>query len=100
MTESWIFHFDLEPNQQNSQWKSTATPTPPKAKVVKNAGKVIWIIIFDHDRLNYQQAVVANLTITVQCYVTVLRSMLQHFEEKRPNQNDKEILLHNKCAAT
>lgn len=33
--ESWMFHFDQETRQQSSHWKSPASPTTQKAKVVK-----------------------------------------------------------------
>ena len=45
--ETWLFYFDPKTKQQLSQWKSSNSPPPRKARMSRSMGKPMFIVFFD-----------------------------------------------------
>ncbi len=44
--ESWLFHYVPKSKQLSSQWKTSMSPVPKKAEIMRSTGKVKMIIFF------------------------------------------------------
>jgi len=47
MDETWLYHYDLEKNQQSMDWRHSGSPNPTKFRVKKSVGKVLASIFWD-----------------------------------------------------
>ena len=45
--ESWIFEYDPETKRQSSEWHTSASPRPKKARMSKSKVKTMLIVFFD-----------------------------------------------------
>ena len=45
--ETWLFYYESKTKQQSSQWKSSDSPPPKKARMSRSMGKHMFIVFFD-----------------------------------------------------
>ena len=66
--ESWLHFYDPETKAKSMVWKHTSSPPPTKAKVVKSAKKVIFLVFADHRGIILSHVVPTDQTINVTYY--------------------------------
>ena len=71
-----VHHFDFFTKSTTNVWKYTDSPTPKKIRQTKFADKVMMIIIFDHKGVICQHVVLAEFSVNVEYYVSVLKILL------------------------
>ncbi|GFT42354.1 histone-lysine N-methyltransferase SETMAR [Trichonephila clavipes] len=93
--EAWLLYYDPTIKQQSSEWKQPSSPSPKKAKTVKSAGKVITIIFFNYEEIEYQNAVEPSTTVNDSYYTNVLPTIVQQVKRKRPFFRNGFLLRHD-----
>jgi len=73
--ETWLFLYDPETKEQSRQWKTDASPPPKKARVVKSAGKQMYIYFMDIHGMILQHAVPPRTTVNAAYYSKVSDKM-------------------------
>lgn len=69
--ETWVSTFDPETKQMSSVWKTPASPSPQKARVVRSAKKQMFIVFYDVRGVVLTHAVPVGTTITSKYYSKV-----------------------------
>jgi len=64
MDETWLYHYDLETNQQSMEWRHKGLPQPKKFRVQKSAGKLLASIFWDQDGIFLIDYLTKGQTIT------------------------------------
>lgn len=76
--ETWLFLYDPETKEQSRQWKTPGSPPPKKARVVKSAGKQMYIMFMDMQGMILQHAVPPHTTVNA-AYYSKVRSFLNTY---------------------
>jgi len=71
--ESWCYGYDLETEQQSSQWKSASSPRPKKVRQVKSHVKTMLNCFFDIKVLIHFEFTPQGQTVNQQFYLEVLK---------------------------
>lgn len=82
--ETWVYGYDVETKVQSSQWKSTSSPTPKKARQVKSNVKVMLTVFFDWQGVVYYEFLPRGETINRFRYLATLRNLREAVRRKRP----------------
>jgi len=67
MDETWLYHYDLETQQQSMEWWHSGSPRPKKFRVQKSAGKVLASIFWKQDDILLIDYLPKGQTINYQC---------------------------------
>jgi len=99
--ECWVYGYDPKTKQMSSQWSSSSSPRPKKARQVKSNIKTILIAFFDIDGLVHHEFVPTGQTVNKKFYKTAqqrLRDAVRgHCHEKWRSGN--WILHHDNAPA-
>ena len=68
MDETWLYHYDLETQQQSMEWQNSGSPRPKKFRVQKSTGKVLTSIFWDKDGILLIDYLPKGQTINVEYY--------------------------------
>jgi len=71
--ESWVYVYDPETKQQSSQWKSSTSPRPKKARQLKSNVKSMIITFFDVKGIVHKEFVPTGQTVNSRFYCDILR---------------------------
>jgi len=99
--ECWVYGYDPEKKQMSSQWSTSSSSRPKKARQVKSNIKTMLIAFFDIDRLVHHDFVPTGQTVNKEFYKTVLQrlhdAVRRHCPEKWRSGN--WILHHDNAPA-
>jgi len=73
--ESWVYGYHPETKRQSSQWKSSTSPRPKKARQVKSNLKSMIITFFDIKGILHKESVPTGRTVNSGFYCEVLRRL-------------------------
>ena len=82
--ESWIFEYDPETKRQSSEWHTSASPRPKKARMSKSRMKTMLIVFFDAQGVVHYEFVPEGQTVNGAFYLEVLRRMKRRVNRVRP----------------
>jgi len=99
--ESWCYAYDPETKQQSSQWKSSTSPRPKKARRVKSKVKTMLISFFDANGIVHSEFVPNGRTVNQAFYLKVLKRLRDAVRRKRPElwQSGEWWLHHDNAPA-
>lgn len=83
--ESWCYGYDPETKQQSSQWKTSLSPRPKKARQVKSNIKTMLICFFDVRGVVHSEFVPPGQTVNQAFYLEVLKRLRNSVRQKRPD---------------
>jgi len=70
--ETWAFEYDPETKRQSSEWHTSESPRPKKARMRKSKVKTMLIVFFDAKGVVHKEFVPQEQTINATYYVEVL----------------------------
>ena len=73
--EFWVYGYDPETKQMSSQWSTSSSPRPKKARQVKSNIKTMLIAFFDIDGLVHHMFIPKRQTVNEEFYKTVLQCL-------------------------
>jgi len=87
--------------KQSSQWSTSSSPRPKKARQVKSIIKTILIAFFDIDGLVHHEFVPTGQTVNKEFYKTVLQRLRDAVHRHRPEKwsSGNWILHHDNAPA-
>jgi len=99
--ECWVYGYDLETRQMSSQWSTSSSPRPKKARQVKSNIKTMLIAFFDIDRLVHHEFVPTGQMVNKEFYKTVLQCLCDAVRRHRPEKwrSGNWILHHDNAPA-
>jgi len=99
--EYWVYGYGPETKQISSQWITSSSPRPKKARQVKANIKTMLIVFFDIDRLVYHEFVPTGQTVNKEFYKTVLQRLHDAAHRHRPEKwrSSNWILHHDNAPA-
>ena len=94
--ESWVYVYDPETKQQSSQWKSSTSPRPKKARQLKSNVKSMIITFFDVKGIVHKEFVPTGQTVNSRFYCDILRWLRENMRRCRPKLwREQTWLLHH-----
>jgi len=84
--ECWVYGYDPETKQMSSQWSSSSSPRPKKARQVKSNIKTMLIVFFDIDGLVHHEFIPTGQTVNKEFYKTVLQHLRDAVRRHRPEK--------------
>lgn len=84
--ETWAFEYDPEMKRQSSEWHTSESPRPKKARMSKSKVKTMLIVFFDAKVVVHKEFVPQGQTVNATYYVDVLDRL-----RKRVVRTRKEI---------
>ena len=84
--ERWVYGYDPETKQMASQWSTSSSPRPKKARQVKSNIKTMLIAFFDIDGLVHYEFVPTGQTVYKEFYKTVLQLLRDTVRRHRPEK--------------
>ena len=99
--ESWCCAYDPETKQQSSEWKSSNSPRPKKARRVKSDVKMMLISFFDANGIVRLEFIPNGETVNQAFYLQVLKRLHDAVRRKRPElwQSGEWWLHHDNAPA-
>jgi len=98
--ETWLYHYDLETEQQLMEWRKSGSHHPNKFQVQKSTGKVLTSIFWDQDSILLIDYLPKGQTSNMECYSSLLVQLKDILKEKRRGKVTKGVLfLHDSAAA-
>jgi len=82
MEETWLYHYDPETKQQSMEWRHSGSPSPPKFRVQKSAGKVFASMFWDQDSILLIYYLPKGQTINAEYYSSLLVQLKDILNEK------------------
>ncbi|XP_011699262.1 PREDICTED: putative uncharacterized protein FLJ37770, partial [Wasmannia auropunctata] len=73
--ESWMFEYDPESKRQSSEWHTTSSPRPKKARMSKSRIKIMLIVFFDVRGIVHYEFVPQGQTVNSAFYLNVLKRL-------------------------
>ena len=93
--ETWLFYYDPETKQQSSQWKSSDSPPPKKARMSRSMGKQMFKVFLGIKGVILSHAVPKGQSVNPMYYSKVFRRYLMRaLARKRPGGYDGGFILH------
>ena len=80
--ETWMFEYDPETKRQSSEWHTSASPRPKKARTSKSKAKAMLIVFFDAKGVVHHEFVPERHTVNGAFYLEVLSSKGSNGSEK------------------
>ena len=71
--ESWIHHFDPEEEQLSMQYRHTSSPRPKKFTTVISAGKILFPVFWDSQRVYTTEFLEAGNTVNSARYIETIK---------------------------
>ncbi|UYV83414.1 hypothetical protein LAZ67_23000924 [Cordylochernes scorpioides] len=94
--ETWIYGFDSETTQQESEWRFKNEPRPKKARKAPSKVKVMLMVFFDYQGIVHHEFQQQGSIITADSYLGVLRRLREAIRQKRPELwRSKSWILHH-----
>jgi len=84
--ECWVYGYDPETKHMSSQWSTSSSPRPKKARQVKSNIKTMLIAFFDIDGLVRHEFVPTGQTVNKEFYKTVLQLLRDAVRRHRPEK--------------
>jgi len=96
--ECWVYWYDSKTKQMSSQWSTSSSPRPKKARQVKSNIKTMLIAFFDIDSLVHHEFVPTGQTVNKEFYKTVLQRLRDTVCRHRPEKwrSGSWILYHDR----
>jgi len=82
--ESWCYAYEPETKQQSSEWNSSNSPCPKKARRAKSNVKTMLISFFDANGIVHTEFVPNGQTVNQTFYLQVLKRLRDAVRRKRP----------------
>jgi len=92
--ESWIFEYDPETKRQSTEWHTSNSPRPKKAKMSKSKIKSM-LICFLYSQGVQKEFVPQGQTVNKQYYREVLERLRKRVHRVRPEIADIWMLHHD-----
>ena len=83
--ESWVFEYDPETKRQSSEWHTSLSPRPKKARMSRSKIKTMLIVFFDIKGLVHHEFVPPGTTVNAKFYVEVLKRLKRRVQRVRPD---------------
>jgi len=96
--ECWVYGYDPEKNQQSSQWKSSTSPRPKKARQVKSNVNSMIITFSDVKRIVHKEFVPTDQNVNFGFYCDVLRRLHENVRSCRPKHWREQTWLLHHCS--
>jgi len=94
--DSWVYGYDPETKRQSSQWKSSMSPRPKKARQVKSNLKSMIITFFDIKGTVHKEFVPTGQTVNSGFYCEVLQRLCENVQRHYPQLwQEQTRLLHH-----
>ena len=93
--ETWILEYDLDTKRQSSEWHTSNSPRPKKARMSKSKIKIILICFFDSQGVVHKEFVPQGQTFNKQYYREVLERLIKRVLRVRPEIADTWMLHHD-----
>ena len=87
--ESWCHAYDPETKQASSQWKTTTSPRPKKARQVRPNVKTMLIVFFDVPGIVNREFVPPGQTVNQEFYLEGLRRLRENVRKNAQNYGDR-----------
>lgn len=97
--ETWVFQYDPESKRQSSEWHTTESPRPKKARMSKSKIKTMLIVFFSSKEIVHKEFVPAETTVNAIFYKTVLERLVKRVARARPDIVDRWRLHHDNAPA-
>ena len=95
--ESWIFEYDSETKRQSSEWHTSNSPRPKKARMSKSKIRSMLICFFDSEGVVHKEFVPQWQTVNKQYYGEVLGQFRKRVHRVRAEIADTWMLHHDKA---
>jgi len=92
--ESWIFEYNPEAKRQSSEWHTSNSQRPKKARMSKSKIKTTLICFFDSQGFVHKEFVPQGQTVNKQYYREVLERLNKRVHRVRPENADTWLLHH------
>ena len=86
--ERWIFEYDPDTKRLSSEWHTSNSPRPMKAKMSKSKIKAILICFFDRLGVVHKEFMPQGQTVNKQYYREVLERLRKRVHRVRPEIAD------------
>jgi len=96
--ETWVYGYDPETRNQSSQWKTSGSSRPKKARQSKSNVKVMLIFFFDSEGIVRLEFVPRGTTVNAEYYKGILQSLRNDVRRNRPEKWVNEFLFHHDTA--
>jgi len=73
--ETWVYGYDVETKRQSSQWKSSNSPRPKKARQARSNVKTMLITFFDFRGIVHREWVPQEQTVNQHFYLEVMKML-------------------------
>ncbi|KAJ8963246.1 hypothetical protein NQ318_018712 [Aromia moschata] len=83
--ETWVYEYDVETDQQSSEWCAKNEPKPKKTRQSRSKIKVMLIVFFDYRGVVHHEFVPEGQTVNKEYYLAVLRRLREAIRHKRPH---------------
>lgn len=93
--ESWMFEYDPETKRQSSEWHTTSSPRPKKARMSKSRIKTMLIVFFDARGIVHFEFVPQGQTVNSAFYLEVLKRLKRRVARVRADIKDTVKLHHD-----
>ncbi|KAM7298352.1 putative uncharacterized protein FLJ37770 isoform X1 [Ixodes scapularis] len=97
--ETWIFEYDPESKRQSSEWHTTESPRPKKARMSKSRIKAMLIVFFDRKGVVHSEFVPQGQTVNKEFYCEVLKRLRNRVRRVRKEICDNWILHHDNASS-
>ena len=93
--ETWIFEYDPTTKRQSSEWHTSESPRPKKARMSKSRVKSMLIIFFYSKGIVHKEFVPPGQTVNQTFYLQVLERLRNRVRRVRGEIADKWFLHHD-----
>ena len=81
--ESWVYGYDIETEDQSSQWKSPEEQRPKKVCEGRLNVKVLLSVFFDCNGLVHHEFLAQGHMVSKEYYLGVMQRLLEVIRQKR-----------------
>lgn len=82
--ETWVYEYDIETNQQSSEWRFSDESKPKKPRQSRSKIKVLLAVFFDFRGVVHSEFLPPGQTVNKEYYVSVLKRLRENVRRKRP----------------
>jgi len=93
--ETWIFLYDPDTKRQSSEWQTSNSPHPKKARMSKSKIKTMLICFLDSQDVVRKKFVPRGQTVNKQYYREILERLRKRIHRVRPEIADTWLLHHD-----
>ena len=94
--ESWVFEYDMETEQQSSEWHFEGEPNPKNPRQSKSKIKVLLTVFFYSQGVVHKEFLPDGLTVNKNYYLAVMKRLRASIRKKRPEMwRDNSWILHH-----